>query len=94
MSVENPVEQIIEEYNRQKDIILTAMKKQSELIEQIKDANKEQFDWISVKEASRRADLSISYLYTRKDLEQKKIGSKIYLRWSQINKLNDKWGGK
>ena len=85
-----PVESLVNEYDKLTKTILTAMKKQSELVKQINSASKEQYDWISVKVASERLNVTPSYLYTRKDLEQKRIGSKIFLRWSQCSKINDK----
>lgn len=86
-----PVEALIEEYNKQKTVILSAMKKQTEIIEKISSADDEQFDWIPVKVAAERLSVSPQYLYTRRDLEQKRIGSKIYLRWSECKAINDKY---
>ena len=84
-----PVENLVNEYDRLTKSILEAMKKQSELVKQINSASKEQYDWISVKVASERLSVTPQYLYTRKDLEHKRIGSKIFLRWSQCSKIND-----
>ena len=87
------IETIISEYEKQGQVIATALRKQGELVKAMKEAQSDDYDWISVKEASKRLDVTTAYLYGRKDLEQKHIGSRIFLRWSQCKAIDDKFAG-
>lgn len=58
-----PIEEIIKQIEKQKEIIFSAQKKQYELIKTLCSANDKDWDFISVSKASQKSGLSASTIY-------------------------------
>lgn len=88
------MESLVREFKKEREIIMKALSRQDEIIGQMMEADDETKDWVTVKKAAALLDVTPQYLYARKDLEQRHIGSKIYLRWSQCSAIDDKYSVK
>lgn len=87
-----PIETLIDDYNKEKQVIIGAMKRQSEIIEKIKSAGTEDYDWISVKEAAQLVHMSEPKIYARANsgkLSTKYWDSKMFVRKSEVMAVND-----
>lgn len=88
-----PVEEIISEIRKQDDLIRDAMKKRDELLHQLEETDSESYDWMSVKKAAEVLQVSLGMIYKRidkGDLQVKYIGSKKFVKKSEIFAINDK----
>lgn len=89
------VEQIIEEIEKQEDIIFRAMKEKRELLEKLKNADAENYDWASVAEGARLIRVSPAMVYnlvnTGKVQRVKHIGSKIFVSKKELMDIDDKY---
>lgn len=88
-----PVEEIISEIRKQDDLIRDAMKKRDELLHQLEETDSEYYDWMSVKKAAEVLQVSLGMIYKRidkGDLQVKYIGSKKFVKKSEIFAINDK----
>lgn len=88
-----PVEEIISEIRKQDDLIRDAMKKRDELLHQLEETDSESYDWLSVKKAAEVLQVSLGMIYKRidkGDLQVKYIGSKKFVKKSEIFAINDK----
>lgn len=88
-----PVEEIISEIRKQDDLIRDAMKKRDELLHQLEETDSESYDWLSVKKAAEVLQVSLGMIYKRidkGDLQVKHIGSKKFVKKSEIFAINDK----
>ena len=87
-----PVEEIISEIRKQERIINDAQKTKESLYQQLLNAGTEDFDLISVKEASRILNVSLGTIYNKinaNELRTKRIGSVIRVFKSDIIQLNN-----
>ena len=85
-----PVEEIISEIRKQENIINEAQKTKESLYQKLLNSGTEDFDLISVKEASRILGVSLGTIYNRinsGELKSKRIGSVIRVSKSDILKL-------
>ena len=85
-----PVEEIISEIRKQEKIINDAQKTKESLYQKLLNSGAEDFDLITVKEASRLLNVSLGTIYNRinaGELKTKKIGSAIRLFKSDILKI-------
>ena len=92
-----PVELIRREYETQKKIIATALRKQDELIAKMMNAPSEDYDWMSIPEAARRVGVSYCTIKRKIDngqLHSKHIASKTFVRWSEVSAIDDKYGAE
>lgn len=88
-----PVEEIISEIRKQERIINDAQKTKESLYQQLLNAGTEDFDLISVKEASRILNVSLGTIYNKinaNELRTKRIGSVIRVFKSDILKLGER----
>ena len=88
-----PVEEIISEIRKQDLVILDAMKKRDELLNRLEESDSESYDWLSVKKAAEVLQVSLGMIYKRidkGDLQVKYIGSKKFVKKSEIFAINDK----
>ncbi len=89
-----PVEMIIKKIRVQEQIILEAMKVKEGLLEDLENAKKPDYDWVTISEASRYVKISIPTVYKLiNDGRLKKIrhvGSKKFISLKEITELNDK----
>ena len=88
-----PVEEIIKEYDKNEKEILALIGRQSALIEKIRNANKDEYEWISVKEASSMLGISKDVIYAKINtgkLNAKFIGTKRFVKKSECVKINDR----
>lgn len=88
-----PVEEILEKIELQRKVITVALNETDRLVKELGKSHFEEYDWISVKEASRLLDVSINVVYNKinaKELDVKYIGSKKFVRRSQIVAINDR----
>ncbi len=58
-----PVEEIIKKINEERDIIISAQKRQDELMSALVSASEKEWDLISVAKASAKSGLSVSTIY-------------------------------
>lgn len=89
-----PIEELINEYEKQEKIILSALKNQKEILAQIESSKDEEYDWISVKSAAQKLEISLPVLYNKinkGELSVKYIESKKYVKKSELFKINDKY---
>lgn len=87
-----PVEEIISEIRKQERIINDAQKTKESLYQKLLNAGTEDFDLISVKEASRILNVSLGTIYNKinaNELRTKRIGSVIRVFKSDILQLNN-----
>ncbi len=54
-----PIEELIAEYERERKNIIRSQKRQDEIIEQIRNANKDDYDWVSVQYAAKKLGVSV-----------------------------------
>ena len=88
-----PVEEIISEIRKQERIINDAQKTKESLYQKLLNAGTEDFDLISVKEASRILNVSLGTVYNKinaNELRTKRIGSVIRVFKSDILKLGER----
>ncbi|MBR1536001.1 MAG: helix-turn-helix domain-containing protein [Treponema sp.] len=89
-----PVEVLIEEYKKNRKVIVSAMQRQDEIIEKIKNLDEDDKDMISVKSAAILLDCSPQFVYQLRDSDKLKkikyVGSKVYVSRSEIEQINDK----
>ena len=84
-----PVEEIISEIRKQENIINEAQKAKESLYQKLLNSGTEDFDLISVKEASRILGVSLGTIYNRisaGEYKTKKIGTVIRVFKSDIFK--------
>ena len=88
-------EQIIEQMEKQEEIILQATKEKKKLIEQLKNADSESYDWVSVAEGAKIIKVSLASVYRFINIGKlkkiKHIGSKIFLSKSELMAIDDKY---
>lgn len=85
-----PVEEIVTEIRKQEKIINEAQKVKESLYQKLLNSGTEDFDLISVKEASRILDVSLGTIYNRinsGELRAVKIGTVIRVRKSELLKM-------
>ena len=85
-----PVEEIISEIRKQEKIINEAQKAKESLYQKLLNSGTEDFDLISVKEASRILNVSLGTIYNRinsGDLRSYKIGTVIRVKKSELLKV-------
>ena len=85
-----PVEEIISEIRKQERIINEAQKTKESLYQKLLNSGTEDFDLISVKEASRILGVSLGAIYhwiNSGELKSKRIGSVIRVFKSDILKM-------
>lgn len=88
-----PVEEIISEIRKQEKIINDAQKTKESLYQKLLNSGTEDFDLISVKEASRILGVSLGTIYNKVnsgELRTKRIGSAIRVFKSDILKIDDR----
>lgn len=89
-----PVEVLIEEYKKNRNVIVSAMQRQDEIIEKIKNLDEKDKDMISVRSAANLLDCSPQFVYQLRDSGKlrkiKYVGSKVYVSRSEIEQINDK----
>lgn len=88
-----PVEEIISEIRKQERIINDAQKTKESLYQKLLNAGTEDFDLISVKEASRILNVSLGTIYNKinaNELRTKRIGSVIRVFKSDILQLGER----
>ena len=89
-----PIEVLIDEYKKNRDVISSAMMRQDEIIEKIENLDEEEKDWISAKKASQRLDCTPQFIYQLRDsgtlTKIKYIKSKLYVSKKEIDSINDK----
>ena len=88
-----PVEEIISEIRKQEKIINDAQKTKESLYQKLLNSGTEDFDLISVKEASRILGVSLGTIYNKINsgkLKTKRIGSVIRVFKSDILNLDDR----
>ncbi len=88
-----PVEEIIKEIKRQDKIIDEAQKAKRSLYEKLEKAGSEDYDWISVSQASKLINVSVYTIYTKINngkLNTKYIGSSVRVRKSEVLAIDDK----
>ena len=84
-----PVEEIVSEIRKQEKIINEAQKAKESLYQKLLNSGTEDFDLISVKEASRILNVSLGTIYNRinsGDLRSYKIGTVIRVKKSELLK--------
>jgi len=84
-----PVEEIVSEIRKQEKIINEAQRTKETLYQKLLNSGTEDFDLISVKEASRILDVSLGTIYNQINsgyLRTKKIGSVIRVYKSDLLK--------
>lgn len=84
-----PVEEIVTEIRKQEKIINEAQKAKESLYQQLLNSGTEDFDFISVKEASRILDVSLGTIYNRinsGELKASRIGTLIRVSKSDLLK--------
>lgn len=87
-----PVEEILTKIDKQRESILLALYETDKLVKELKDSNVEQYDWISVKEASKLMDVSVNAIYNKINLgylDVKHFGGKKFIKRSQITVIDD-----
>ena len=85
-----PVEEIISEIRKQEKIINDAQKTKESLYQKLLNSGTEDFDLISVKEASRILGVSLGTVYNKinsGELKARKIGTVIRVLKSDLLKL-------
>ncbi len=90
-----PVEVLIEEYKKNRKVIVSSIEKQDKIIEQIMALSEEEKDWISPKFAAIILDnCSPQWIYKLRDSGKLKkikyVGTKLFVSRSEINQINDK----
>lgn len=88
-----PIEEIVEKIEVQKQVIQNALNETDRLVQELSNSHYQEYDWVSVKKASKLLDISVNVIYNKiKDgkLEIKTIGTKKYVKRSEIVKINDK----
>ena len=87
-----PVEEIISEIRKQEKIINDAQRAKESLYQQLLNSGTEDFDLVSVKEASRILNVSLGTVYNKinaGELKTKRIRNVIRLYKSDLVKIND-----
>lgn len=87
-------EEIISEIEKNNMEIRKLQKINDVLTEGLKQRKNEDWDWVSVKVAANFLDVSSGMIYARINggkLEVKRIGSKTFVRMSEIKAINDKY---
>lgn len=88
-----PVEEIIKELKKQDKIISLAQLEKERLYKQLENAGADEYDWISVKQASRILGVSECLIYQKINsgkLQTKRINTAIRIRKSEILEIDDK----
>ena len=89
-----PVEVIIKKIKDQEKIILDAMKEKEQLLEELQNVNKKDYDWISVSEAARLSNVSLPVIYRMINSGRlhklRHIGSKKFVSLKELAEINDK----
>jgi excisionase family DNA binding protein len=68
--------------------------RRDELMESLRHAGEEEWDWISVKEAASLLQMSTCYVYNQVNagvLSTKRLGSVVRVRKSEVMAINDKY---
>lgn len=89
-----PVEEIIRGIERQREIILRALREQDRLVESLRNADREAYDWMSVKAAADMLDVSPCVIYARinsRRLTVKHIGAKKFVKKSEVTAIDDRY---
>lgn len=92
-----PIDEILEEIDRQRNVIIKAMSVQDELVKKIRNADKSQYDWLSVKSAAELVGVTAAVIYSKinsGELECKHICSKKFVRKSQLLAIDDRYSGE
>jgi len=89
------VEQIIEKMEEHENIIFRAMKEMQKLLEELKNADAEKYDWVSVAEGARILKVSLATVYRFINIGKiqkiKHIGAKIFLSKNELMAIDDKY---
>lgn len=86
------VSPIIEELERLDKETIQIQNKKLELLKQIKEADKEEWDWVPVRKGAEILDVTQPTLYARINsgkLSSRHIGSKVYVKKSELLAIND-----
>ena len=88
-----PVEEIVSEIRKQEKIINDAQKAKETLYQKLLDSGTEDFEVISVKEASRILNVSLGTVYnkiSKGELRTRHIGTSVRVFKSDILKIDDR----
>lgn len=91
-----PVEEIIKELNEQKKIIISAQKKQEELLNALVSAKDTDWDLMTVQKAAEKSGLSVPTIYRFIDsgkLNCVHKGSRKYVSSRELESIDDKYKG-
>lgn len=89
--MDKPAEAIIDEISRKGKAIESLLGEIATLTKQLQADNTD-WDWISVKNASRMCDVSVGTIYAkinRGELKTKRIASKIFVSKKELEAVND-----
>ena len=87
-----PAETIIAELESKIDAMAQTYTEIGELVTALKDAGKEEWDWISVKKASELLDVSVNAIYAKINsgkLTTRHVGAKTFVKQSEVMAIND-----
>lgn len=89
------VEQIIEKMEEQEKIILQAIRENRKLLDDLKNTDSENYDWVSVAEGAKLIKVSLATVYrfvnTGKIQKIKHIGAKIFVSKSELMAIDDRY---
>lgn len=86
------VSPIIEELEKLDKETIQIQTRKLELLKQIKEADKEEWDWIPVRKGAEMLDITQPTIYARINagkLSARHIGSKVYVKKSELMAIND-----
>lgn len=95
MQEEKPIELLLDELDRQNKAIKDATVERERTIRSLRDALLSDNDWISVRRAAERVDISQSKIYERINdgrLSVRHIGAKKFVRRSEVDAIDDRYG--
>lgn len=87
------VEDIIHQIDKNNDTISSLLLDNRALAKELKELPKQEWDWISVSQASKILDISPAKIYSRVNsgkLTTRHIDSKVYVNKTEILAINDK----
>lgn len=89
-----PVETLIEDYKKQKRIIISALAEQDRIIDKIQHLGDEDKDWITPKTAAGILSSSAQWIYQLRDngtlTKLKYVGRRLYVSRKEVEAIDDK----
>lgn len=89
-----PVEELLEEYKKERELASAAMKRQDEILAQIVAAKDADWDMVSVKKAAQKAGVSVGLIYqfvtNGKLVNVQRKNTKLFVSMAELKALNDK----